>query len=740
MAFWESASKKRAKALKAGDDKAFIEKALARFKVIADAEESQREQELDDLRFCDPMNQWPDNIRNRREAEGSPCLTVDRITPVVQQICNEQRQNRPSVKVSPVADGADRETAEIYQGIIRHIEYSSDADVAYDTALESTVRCGRGYFRVLTEYSDPETFEQDIVIRRIPNLHTVYMDPGCIMPDYSDAEDCFIVADLSGDQFADEYPNAKLSQEGNEVWKSLGDDTPDWVAGDGQAIRVAEYFWKERDHVVICELADGTTCREDALPEGADVKRRRDAMLPVIKWVKMTAVEILERTEWPGKWIPVIPVLGKELIIDGERIYAGVIRQSKDSQRLHNYMKSNQAQTIALAPKAPWVGPVGFMGSRKTAWANANRNNPATLEYEVIMVNGQPMPEPHRDVQEPPITAITQAIAGTVDDIKATTGMFDASMGNREADQSGRAILALQNQGQTGNFHFQDNLSRAIRHLGRILVDLIPKIYDTQRVLRIVKEDGSAETVTVNGPQTDPKTGAPVVDPETGVAKIYDLKSGKYDVTVSSGPSFQTKRQQSLAFLLEFTKSVPMVGQVAPDLIASQSDSPISEELQKRLQMGLPPQFQKQQQGQSQLPPQVQAQMQQAQGMVQQLTQALHQAKDELEAAQAGNDTKVQIAAMQERTKLLLGVAQLQGQAAQAQLEQEISVLNAQADRTHEVNLQAQQGQQDLASQVIDQQHQQQMQQMAPSGSPAGGSSDQPQDAGASAGKETLNA
>ena len=740
MGFWESGSTKKAKALKVGDDKVFIEKALARFKVIADAEQSQREQELDDLRFCDPMNQWPDTIRNRREAEGSPCLTVDRLTPVVQQICNEQRQNRPAVKVSPVDDGGDRETAEIFQGLIRHIEYSSDADVAYDTALESTVRCGRGYFRVLTEYSDPETFEQDIVIRRIPNLHTVYMDPGCIMPDYSDAEDCFIVADLSDDQFQTDYPDAKLSQEGNEVWKSLGDDSPDWIGGDGKSVRVAEYFWKERARVTICELADGTTCREDALPEGAQVKRRREAMLPVVKWVKMTAVEILERTEWPGKWIPVIPVLGKELMIDGERIYAGVIRQSKDSQRLHNYMKSNQAQTIALAPKAPWVGPVGFMGARKLAWASANRNNPATLEYEVQMVNGQPMPAPHRDVQEPPIAAITQAIAGTVDDIKATTGMFDASMGNREADQSGRAIMALQNQGQTGNFHFQDNLSRAIRHLGRILVDLIPKIYDTQRVLRIVKEDGTNETVTVNGPQTDSKTGAPVVDPETGVAKIFDLKTGKYDVTVSSGPSYQTKRQQALAFLLEFAKSVPLAGQVAPDLIASQSDSPISEELQKRLQMALPPQFQKQDGNQPQIPPQAQQQIQQAQGMIQQLNQALQQAQGEAQGKQSEQDTKLQIAAMQERTKLLIAVAQLQGQAAQSQLEAEISVLDGQADRAHEVNLQAQQGAQAQQSQLMDQQHQQQMQQMAPSGSPAGGQEAQPQDASAPAGQEVSNA
>lgn len=663
-----------------------LSEARARFQAAAEADEPQRQLELDDLRFCDPDGQWPADLRSQRDSEGRPCLAVDRLGPFVHQIVNEQRQNRPQPSVNPVGDGADKETAEIFQGMIRHIAYQSNGDTAIDTAFESQVRCGRGYFRVLTDYCTPDSFDQEILISRIPNPHLVYLDPSATAPDGADVEWAFVSTYVPNAVYRAEYPKSKLSSLDDGDWTSIGDTAPEWVQRDAAGVMVTEYFRRVRKSVTIYRLEDGSTSTEK-------VEGYVDSRLSVqveVQWFKLNAIEILDQTVWPGKHIPIVPVYGTELNVDGKRTWSGLIRSAKDAQRAFNYWKSAQAETIALAPRAPWVGPKGFMGNMRQIWASANKRPLAVLEYEAYDSQQRPMPPPQRNMVEPPIQAITGAMIGAVDDLKATTGMYDANLGNRESAQSGVAIRQLQRQGQAGSFHYADNLARSIRHLGRILIDLVPKIYDTQRTVRIIKPDESTDLAVINGPSG-------TKDKKTGMEKVYNLQAGTYDVTVSVGPGYQTKRQENLA-LLESLMQGPM-GQLltgtAPDLIASMMDFQIAPQLVERLKKTLPPALQDHPEGPQQggIPPELQQQIQmkeqQSGQMIEQLTQKVHELADQLGSKQADNDaamakaqldsqTKVAIAQMDNETKLLLAREQMLAQGADqaiqakiAQLEQE---------------------------------------------------------------------
>lgn len=652
------------------EDKKLLETIRKCIEIDADATELQREKELDDLRFCDPDTQWTDDERASREANGRPVLTEDRLGPFLANVCNEQRKNKPGVQVNPVDDQSDVDTAEVIQGLIRHIEYASNADTAYDTAVESAVRGGRGFYRVTTDYVDAKSFEQEILIKRIINPHDVYIDPAAEEADYSDAKWGGIKHWLSKDDFEEQYPGSHTASIGTDAWRSIGDDAPDWMSKDGAACMVVEHYYKVFTTTKIYLLDDGQVV--DKLPEGVKPKASRDAVKVEVKWVKCTAVEILERGDFAASYIPIIPVLGKELVINGQRTYAGLIRSAKDPQKRYNYLLTAQTERIAFMPLATWIGARGFMGKEKRLWQSAHKQQMATLEYDVVGTEDKPINAPRLITEEAPIRAVTEAMVGADMGLKATTGIFNPALGNREGSQSGLAIGRLQQQSETSNFHIQDNLSRALRLEGRIILDLIPKVYDTPRVIRIIGEDGTQETMAVNG-RPDPLAGE-----RAAAQKLIDLTVGKYDVTVSSGPSYQTKRQEDRALLM--TMLTGPMGEViaakAPDLVAKTLDSPIAKELTKRL---TPPEVAAQEQnGAEPLPPQVKAQMDAMMQQHEQLTQALHAAQDALEQhqaeAQAGMakaqldaQTKLEIARIQAETELTKTLAQIEAQQMQPQ-------------------------------------------------------------------------
>jgi hypothetical protein len=639
-----------------------LETSKARFKQCEEAERELRALCLDDLKFR-AGEQWPEEIKQRMIQERKPALTINVLPSRERQVLNEQRQNRPAIQVSPVDDGADPETAEILQGIIRHIEYDSDGDTALDTAGASSTRIGFGFLRLITEYEDPQSFDQVIKIERIRNSFTVYLDPSSQRADGSDAKFGFIFETLTKAEFKQQYPDAELAS--IDDWNTVGAKDPAWLSEDG--IRIVEYFYIEekKDELLEVRSRAGRTqllrSEFEQLPAKMQKKLRisnqRPTMIPAVRWCKHSSEEILQETDWLGKWVPIIPVYGDELDVDGKRVLEGMVRHAKDPMRMQNYMASKEVQAIALAPNAPYVAATGQIENHPE-WNTANVDNHSVLTYEPLSVAGSLVPPPQRNVAEPAIQAISQARLQFADDLKAVTGIYDAQLGARSNEKSGTAIAQRRQQGEISNFHFLDNLTRAQKFLGRQLIDLIPKIYSAPRVMRIIGEDGSTKTVKVN--QHFEKGG---------VQKIYDLTTGRYDVTVSSGPSYRSKRDQAVESMLDLVKAEPQLIQWIGDLLVRNMDWPGAKEIAERLKKMLPPQLQDEgDQDPAAIAQRTQAQLQAMSQQHELLTQALTKANEIINAKRIENETKLEIERMKSEAQLTAEKLKIEAQITVAEI------------------------------------------------------------------------
>ena len=588
---------------KPNDKKDMLATMRSRFTMAVSAYSESREDELDDLRFeaGSPDNQWQwpaDVLATRGSVQGQtinarPCLTINKLPQHVHQVTNEQRQNRPSVKVIPVDDNADVEVAEIFEGVIRHIEYISDADVAYDTACENQVTYGEGYIRVLTKYCDDNSFDQDLYIGRIRNSFSVYMDPTIQDPCGSDAEWCFVTEDMTKAEYERQFPNAAPIS--SMMQQGVGDSSlSQWLTEN--TVRVAEYFYYEHTPTKL-NLYQGNMSAVEGSREDKELKalglkplKSRMADVKKVKWLKTNGFEVLEEQDWAGKFIPVIRVVGNEYEVDGRLYVSGLIRNAKDAQRMYNYWVSQEAEMLALAPKAPFIGYGGQFEGYEQQWKTANTTNWPYLEVNPDVTDGAGAVLPLPQRAQPPMASsgLLQAKAGASDDIKASTGQYDSSLGATSNERSGRAILAREKQGDTGTYHYVDNLARAIRHCGRQLVDMIPKIYDTERIARIIGVDGEVKRAKINPSQAEPVKK--IVD-ETGIVieKIYNPSVGKYDVCVSTGPSYMTKRQESLDAMSQLLQGNPQLWQVAGDLFVKNMDWPGAQEMAKRFAKTIDP-------------------------------------------------------------------------------------------------------------------------------------------------------
>jgi hypothetical protein len=562
-----------------------------------------REDEIDDLRFYagSPDNhwQWPaDVLATRGAVQGQtinarPTLTINKLPQHVRQVTNDQRQNRPGAKVIPVDDNADVEVAEIFNGLIRHIEYISDADVAYDTACENQVAYGEGYIRILTEYCDDKTFDQDIKIGRIRNSFSVYMDPLIQDPTGADAKWCFITEDLTKDEYERLYPDASPVSTLQSL--GVGDQSiSNWLYED--TIRIADYYYIDYEKATL-HLYPGNVTAFKGTREDKDLqamygapKRTREVQNPKVKYCKINGYEILQEAEWAGKWIPVVRIVGNEFEVDGRLYVSGLVRNAKDAQRMYNYWVSQEAEMLALAPKAPFIGYGGQFEGYEDKWKTANTNNWPYLEVnpDVTDGSGSVLPLPQR--AQPPMasSALLQAKSGAAEDIKSTTGQYNASLGMGSNERSGKAILARQKEGDVGTYHYGDNLTRGVRHIARQLIDLIPKIYDTQRIARVIGEDGETKMAKINPEQQEPVKK--IVD-EQGVVieKIYNPSVGKYDVVATTGPGYATKRQEALEAMAQLLQGNPQLWQVAGDLFVKNMDWPGAQEMSARFKKTIDP-------------------------------------------------------------------------------------------------------------------------------------------------------
>jgi hypothetical protein len=574
-----------------------------RFTMAMSAYSESREDELDDLRFMagSPDNQWQwpaDVLATRGSVQGQtinarPCLTINKLPQHVRQVTNEQRQNRPSGKVIPADDKGDVEVAEIFEGMVRHIEYMSDADVVYDTACENQVTYGEGYFRILTEYCYDDSFDQDIRLGRIRNAFSVYMDPMIQDPAGCDAEYCFISQDMEKAEYERQYPNAAPIS--SILSQGVGDESlSQWLNED--TIRIVEYFYYTHTPTKL-NLYPGNQSFYDNSPEDKQMKemglkpiKSRTVDVKKVIWMKTNGYEVLQEQEWAGKWIPVIRVVGNEFEVDGRIFVSGLVRNAKDAQRMYNYWVSQEAEMLALAPKAPFIGYGGQFEGYEQQWKTANTTNWPYLEVNPDVTDGMGATLPLPQRAPPPLaqTGLIQAKMGASDDIKSTTGQYDSSLGATSNERSGKAILARERQGDVGTFHYGDNLTKAIRFATRQLIDLIPKIYDTERIARIVGVDGEVSMVKINPDQPEPVKK--IMDQDgIVIEKIYNPSVGIYDVVATTGPGYMTKRQEALEAMAQILQGNPQLWAVAGDLFVKNMDWPGAQEMAKRLEKTIDP-------------------------------------------------------------------------------------------------------------------------------------------------------
>lgn len=600
----------------------YLSNARTRFALAEEAEATIRTFSIEDLKFSNG-DQWPDEIENRRNTDHRPVLTINRTGQMVKQVTNDQRQNRPSMKISPVDSFSDPEVAEILQGITRYIEVHSNADVAYDIASDFQVRQGWGYIRLLTDYESPLSFDQEIYIKPVKNPYSVYFDPAAQEIDYSDARWAFQTEDMALSEFRDRFPNSTLVA--IESFLSIGATAPGWATKD--TIKVAEYFWKEMVPKQLVKLDSGVIMFKEDIPkdpifEGQfNIVDERKTHIPIMHWDMINGVEILEETIFPVPHIPLIPVLGEEIFIDGQRTLKGLVRDAKDPQRMLNYWRTATTEMIALAPKTPWIAAEGQLEDHEQEWKQANVRNLAVLQYKPITVAGQPVPAPQRNVAEQPIQAMVVASQLADGDLKAVTSIYDASLGAKSNETSGKAILARQQRSELSNFNFIDNLSRSIRYMGQIIIELIPKIYDAKDVARIIGEDDKPGLANITTDPNSPAVQDGETDQEGNIEKIYNVGIGQYDVVISIGPSYLTKRQEAFSMLTAFVNAYPNLMGVAGDLIFKNSDMPGAVEVAKRLERALPPGIKDDQP----IPPEAQQQIDQLQAQIQLIAQELQE-------------------------------------------------------------------------------------------------------------------
>lgn len=647
-----------------------IQEAVERFQFAALAEKDNRDAIKGDFEFY-VSDQWDAAVRGGREGAQRPCLTINRLPQFTRQITNTLRQQMPSIRTIPVND-SNEDVAKIFDGMMRQIQNSSQAGIAYSTANNAQVIGGLGFFRIVTEYCNDKNFDKDIKIKRIKNPLSVYFDPSAIEPDYSDAQYAFITEDLTFDEFKRRYPGKTSVTD--DILTGDGDPVRQWLTGDKNTMRIAEYFTvDDGPEKTIYQLEDGSIVSE--VPEGLKEVVKRTVSEKKVTWRIISAVDVLEEKPWDGKYIPIVPVIGEEIDVDGKRIIKGMVRDAQDPQRMYNYMVSAQTEAVALAPKAPFVIANGQLEGFKEIWKQANTQNYAYLPYNPVVNFGVAIPPPQRQNVEPAIQAMTLSARQFADDLKGVTGIYDAGLGAQSNETSGKAINARKIQGDVSNYHYIDNFAYAQLHAGRIMVDLIPKTYDTARIVQCLGEDGTMEYKKINQPSGEKDL--------QGIEKIYDMTAGEYSVVVDTGPTYKTKRQEDSELMSNIAANNPDLMKIAGDIIVRNMDLPGAQELSERIKKTLPPGLQESDPSQE-IPPAIKQQLDQSGKLIEQLTSQLHRLQDEADQKKMELESKERIELEKITGQVTIKSMELEGAASHAML---IAELKGITDRLNLLNV-----------------------------------------------------
>jgi uncharacterized protein YgiM (DUF1202 family) len=629
------------------NDDDVIDKAKKRYEYAKSAWATIYDKAKEDLHFLsdEPFAQWDEQEAYTRNQVGRPALQIDQLGQFVRQVVNDIRMNTPTIKVIPVGDGADIETSEMMQGRIRSIEYKSNADSAYDTASDFSVKSSIGFITVDHDYCDDGGFEQELKINRVINPFAILLDPDSIQADGSDAKWGFIFEQITRSEFENLYPDAALQGFSDE--KPRNDEKDD-------SIQIARYYTIEEESKKVGLLPDG---RIEEIKDGVAYKITRTIKKSKVKCYKLSAKDILEETTFPGRYIPIVPVYGEEAWIDGERNIYSLIRRSKQAQYMYNLWKSLETELLLKQQQAPVQAAVGQMRDFEVDWKNPEKA--MVLYYHQTDVDGNPAPAPQR-LQPPTIpTGVVNASQGAENDIRKTLGMYNAQVGKREGSISGIALEQLDRSGDVATYHFGDNLVRSITHVGKILVCALPEIEDTARVVQIIDKEEEPKSIGINGART----------PEQ--ERDYYFTKGKHDVRVITGASYTTQRQEAARLYSETVKAMPDLMPIIGDLVFKYQDSPGAQAISERLKKTIDPKFLQDDKNQDPMVTQLNSQLQQ---VTMEAQQTIQQLQSELKSKQAEMQLKQkdqQLKAQSEGLKIEVERAKLELEAKKLELEQQ---------------------------------------------------------------------
>lgn len=662
-------------------DSEIVAEAQERYNRAATHQADAHRHYLDDMRFAngDDENgyQWNDRTSGTRKSSGRPALTVNKTRIHCLQVINDARQNPVQIRINPVGDEATAEAAQIYEGIIRHIEYVSNAQAAYANATYCQVMGGVGYWRVEVEYAHDNTFNQEIFIRRIGDPTSVFLDPDTKQADASDARWGFIRYEMPRDDYDAEYGDSDDPDDANLNNAALTTSIVPFASVRNRHaekhVEVIEYYRQTKKLDRLLQVYYGavgvtTTCRESELPPGGiealeargySVRAQREIAEPQIEWFLIADSKIIDREDWPGQYIPIVRVPCEEVIIDGKLDWISHVRHLRDPQRLYNWYTSQAAEFVALQTKAPFIGTAEAIEPYKEEWEQANVENKPVLLYKGTDIRGNPIPPPERSAPPQIAQAYIEGLKVSQAEMMMATGQYQAVMGEPSNETSGKAINARQRQGDNATYHVIDRLASGIRYTGRIILDLIPKVYDVPRTLMIMGEDGSQTQIhldpnapvaheTSADPNAPPPQPSMQAQPDPDAARQQALRTvfnpciGKYAVVSDVGPAYATKRQEAFNAFSQILAQNNAAFQVLGDFWAKNADFPGADELAARLKQGLPPQYQ------AGAPS---AQEQQLQAALQHTTQTAQQTLQQADAHVARLEAEVAILKEQLKSK-----------------------------------------------------------------------------------------
>lgn len=668
--------------------------AIKELQLVVEAEGDQRRLEEDDLAF-DAGEQWPDEIKLARgrqvidnvEIPPRPMLTIPKLDQPVQLIINQMRRAHLGVHVHAQTEDAERETATILEDLMRLIQSKSNAALARNWAFERATKAGRGYYRVLAQYCDHvgtggHWSDQELVLRRILNQGSVYLDPYATEPDWSDGTFALIGGFLPAAQYTARWPHSRmatevLSGDAFDIDPALAE--PDWMSsdlnGDGRrGVRVMErfvvetatrlrlaYVDEQNSDTLVEEYVDGDdkarSARVQAL--GERIRARRETAERTVRWMKLNAIEVLEQETWPGQWIPIFPVIANEKFFKNTRRWVGMIRPAMDGARLFNYAATAAVEKESLDTKAPYIGYEGQFKGHESAWSQSATRNFPYLQVAPVTIGGQPAPFPMRNTASPNLQGSLALLEAADSFLKSATGTYDPSLGaTTSSSESGRKVLALQQQSDQGNSHYLDNLATmTMPHEARVLLDLIPKYYDRPgRIAQVLGEtDQEPREVMLNAPYAKHKQtgrpqrvqlpltpeGTPAAPLPPGV-KHYDLAKGAYSAVVSVGKNYESRLREGSDEIGRVIEAAPEMLKIVGDIYFKFRDFPGHQEIADRMKRMVPPEIRGDEGDDAETPDALKAKLGQMQQQLGQLKQAFGDAMKQLETKQVEAMGKVQ--------------------------------------------------------------------------------------------------